>query len=87
MPLLIHVPGFSENEVIFSNPVELVDLFPTLVDLTQVSEPLKRCAFNKSEILCTEGRSLVPSIFKKSLNKVSTHLYLQISHDYCHVLL
>ncbi|CAG9864334.1 unnamed protein product [Phyllotreta striolata] len=63
VPLLIHVPRLSNTEIIFNNPVELVDIFPTLVDLTQISQPLKKCA-GDGAVLCTEGRSLVQSMVK-----------------------
>ncbi|XP_072386181.1 iduronate 2-sulfatase isoform X2 [Diabrotica undecimpunctata] len=65
VPLLIHVPGLSTTEVIVEKPVELVDIFPTLVDLTQVSSSLKTCPEKASELLCTEGKSLVPFMVKK----------------------
>lgn len=48
-------------EVIIDQLVELVDLFPTLVDLTQVTSALEICSKNGTNSkLCTEGRSLVP---------------------------
>ncbi|CAG9836093.1 unnamed protein product [Diabrotica balteata] len=65
VPLLIRVPGLSTTKVIVEKPVELVDIFPTLVDLTQVSSPLKTCPEKASEMLCTEGKSLVPFMVKK----------------------
>ncbi|XP_050303881.1 iduronate 2-sulfatase [Anthonomus grandis grandis] len=60
VPLIIHVPNLSEKRINVDSLTELVDIFPTLVDLTRVSEPLLRCP--KSAILnvCTEGKSLLP---------------------------
>ncbi|KAK9875806.1 hypothetical protein WA026_009593 [Henosepilachna vigintioctopunctata] len=61
VPLIIHVPHLSEREVIIEQLTELVDLFPTLVDLTQVAHAIPLCdekGTNKK--LCTEGKSMVP---------------------------
>lgn len=64
VPLILFVPGLSITNVKIDSPVELVDLFPTLVDLTQISNSLELCNRNKSNIkLCTEGRSLVPLMY------------------------
>lgn len=70
VPLIIHVPEFSESAVVLDSLVELVDLFPTLVDLTKVSRPIKTCPKKNSaqNIICTEGRSLVP-LMTKSIGK------------------
>lgn len=46
--------------------VELVDLFPTLVDLSHISPSLETCKVNTpNSILCTEGRSLFPLMMSK----------------------
>ncbi|XP_057658384.1 plipastatin synthase subunit A [Diorhabda carinulata] len=74
VPLLIRVPGLSEREVIFQQPVELVDVFPTLVDLTQISSPLKTCPLKKVDITCTEGKSLIPHMVSKIKGKEISHL-------------
>lgn len=60
VPLIIHVPKLSHNKVVIHALTELVDLFPTLVDLTQVAEPLTKCPKNIKLNTCTEGRSLLP---------------------------
>lgn len=65
VPLLIHVPGLVSHEIISYDLVELVDIFPTLVDLTQISSPLITCPLNGTIQLCTEGRSLVPLMVEK----------------------
>lgn len=53
------------------NLVELVDLFPTLVDLTKVSDSLPTCTADSSNCkLCTEGKSLVPMIASTLQGKV-----------------
>lgn len=75
VPLIIHVPRFSKSARTLNSLVELVDLFPTLVDLTKISEPLKTCSERKSSqnIICTEGRSLVPLMAKSVEPKVSNY--------------
>lgn len=60
----------NTESVIIDDVVELVDLFPTLVDLTQVSHSLKTCDKDKSSQLCTEGKSLVPMMYRAAKNKV-----------------
>lgn len=76
VPLLIYVPRLSTQQVTVKALVELVDLFPTLVDLTQVSGPLKRCPVIEVVNTCTEGASLVP-VMLEALEKhqVSTNLF------------
>jgi iduronate 2-sulfatase len=71
VPLLIHVPGLSRAEVIVDQLVELVDLFPTLVDLTQAASALEICARDgHNSKLCTEGRSLVPILVANERKQV-----------------
>ncbi|RZC42461.1 iduronate 2-sulfatase [Asbolus verrucosus] len=65
VPLIIHVPGLTHTEIIVDQLIELVDLFPSLVDLTQISPGLTTCARDgHNSKLCTEGRSLVPLMVK-----------------------
>lgn len=71
VPLIIHIPEMNTKSVTLDDLVELVDLFPTLVDLTQVSHSLKTCENNKTAQLCTEGKSLVPMMYRAAKNKVS----------------
>lgn len=73
VPFIIHVPHLTTNnkKMITTNSlVELVDVFPTLVDLTKISESLKTCTGDKNIKLCTEGRSLVPLIVSAVQNQV-----------------
>lgn len=72
VPFIIHVPRLSYSEVISNELVELVDLFPTLVDLTQISDTLEICSKNDTNSkLCTEGRSLVPLMISSLHRKVT----------------
>lgn len=66
----MHIPKLTQTFHSTNNLVELVDLFPTLVDITQVSKSLPRCPQNKTIQLCTEGRSLVPLIVSTVQQKV-----------------
>ncbi|KAJ6632748.1 Iduronate 2-sulfatase, partial [Pseudolycoriella hygida] len=56
VPMIIYSPDLTRDNHHVSDNVELLDLFPTIVDLIGLP-PLRRCT-NKNEILCTEGRSL-----------------------------
>ncbi|XP_022902900.1 iduronate 2-sulfatase [Onthophagus taurus] len=66
VPLIIQVPGMTQTMIVLDDLVELVDLFPTLVDLTQITSSLEPCpricedSTSKLSLTCTEGRSLVP---------------------------
>ena len=52
----------SSNNKVFNRPVELLDLFPTLVDLAGLPK-IEVCPSNSTNIqLCTEGNSLSPII-------------------------
>lgn len=79
VPLIIHVPGLSTSKITVDTPVELVDLFPTLVDLTQISDSLQMCNENKTNWrLCTEGKSLVSLMYKAaSANKVGAKIVVK----------
>lgn len=70
VPLLIRVPHLSEKKIECENLVELVDIFPTLVDLTQVAEPLQICSNYSLSLVCTEGLSLVPLMVDNLQSKV-----------------
>lgn len=60
VPFIIHVPHLTYSQIISTELIELVDLFPSLVDLTQVSKSLPTCSIDGSNSkLCTEGKSLV----------------------------
>lgn len=61
VPWIVHTPKMATAKTI-TNPVELVDVFPTLVDLAGLPS-LSPCPTPSSEILlCTEGQSRMSSI-------------------------
>lgn len=71
VPLIVHLPQTKHTTVHVDSLVELVDLFPTLVDLTKVSEPLKKCPYLESEVdLCTEGKSFFKLMMNRTNEKV-----------------
>jgi iduronate 2-sulfatase len=62
-PLIIRVPGSTEDGITTSKLVEFVDIFPTLVEAAGLGT-LDTCSEDTAaeEILCTEGTSLIPLI-------------------------
>ncbi|RVE41127.1 hypothetical protein evm_014223 [Chilo suppressalis] len=58
VPLLFLIPGYQQRSV--STPVELLDIFPTLADLTGLSKHVPKCGHRVNYSLCFEGESLVP---------------------------
>ena len=61
VPLFISAPGYR-NVRTTSKLVELVDLFPTIVELAELSSvpPCGEVTTSRTTQLCTEGESLVP---------------------------
>ncbi|XP_037908445.1 iduronate 2-sulfatase isoform X2 [Hermetia illucens] len=57
VPLVVYAPGITPRRI--DNIVELVDLFPTLVDLVNLP-PIAKCKRFSKKKLCTEGNSLLP---------------------------
>lgn len=60
------MPGLTDkydSERRIEDPVELVDLFPTLVEAAQLPS-MPSCPDNSSSVqLCTDGNSLMPLIY------------------------
>lgn len=73
--MILKIPGLSDRNKPMNDyntvhePVELVDLFPTLVDATGLKS-IGQCG-NKSKTtkLCTEGKSLLPLIMNTLNNR------------------
>ena len=60
VPFMIHIPGVTNKGMRSSKFVEMVDIFPTLVELAGF-DPLDRCPVPSYDVdLCSEGRSLLP---------------------------
>ncbi|CAG9762856.1 unnamed protein product [Ceutorhynchus assimilis] len=85
VPLIIYVPHLSDRVIVVDSLVELVDLFPTLVDLTQISGPLEQCALGEVMDVCTEGQSLLPVMIgaKKGKSAVFTQYPRPGAHPSC----
>lgn len=61
-PMMIHVPGKTDNGIVTEKLTEFVDLFPTLVDAAELG-PMPLCPVNSSQIaFCREGESLMSLI-------------------------
>ena len=62
VPFMLHIPGLTDSGLKTEMLVELVDLFPTLVEAAGFT-PLETCPENSHDIkLCSEGSSLMPLI-------------------------
>merc|ERR1719367_844458 len=62
VPLMFKIPGLTYKGLLSNRLTELVDVFPTLVEAAGF-EPLNVCPQDSnSEMLCTEGDSLMPLI-------------------------
>lgn len=58
VPLIFRIPGSSPKSI--NTPVELIDIFPTLVELLGLKIPTPKCkGFNDKTVLCFDGKSLV----------------------------
>ena len=77
-PMMIHVPGVTDNGMVTEELVEFVDLFPTLVDLVGLpSMPL--CPEDSSRVeVCREGTSMLPLFSNNSTNKWKKAAFSQI---------
>ena len=59
-PLILHVPGLTDQGLRSKQLVEFVDIFPTLADAAGFN-PLEPCPeLSNTSLLCTEGSSLIP---------------------------
>ena len=58
VPLIISTPNFKNDGSISNNPVELIDIYPTLMDLTNINTPEH-----------VVGKSLLPIINNKNASR------------------
>ena len=58
VPMMIHIPGVTDEGVVSESIVEALDVFPTIAELAGLGH-IPKCRKSK-ELLCTEGKSLVP---------------------------
>ena len=61
-PMMIHVPGLTDDGIVSEELTEMVDLFPTIVEAAELPT-IPLCPENSTDILvCTEGMSMMPLI-------------------------
>lgn len=82
VPMIIYSPDFVGTNRNVAQNVELLDLFPTLVDLIGLP-PLKKCE-GKNEKLCTEGKSLMKYFHDPLLHEDDTYAYSQYPRPSSH---
>ena len=67
VPLLLHVPGVTDEGMKTEALVELIDIFPTLTELAGIDTP-PMCPVGKNDVLtCVEGNSMVPLMKNPSM--------------------
>ncbi|XP_065836052.1 iduronate 2-sulfatase-like [Oscarella lobularis] len=59
VPFLLHVPGVTDIGMRSDALVELIDIFPTLVDITGLPK-VDLCPMTKQPLTCVEGTSIAP---------------------------
>ena len=66
-PMMVHVPGVTDEGILTEQLTEFVDLYPTLVDAAGLP-PVKLCPKDSRNIkVCTEGMSLMPLMTRDSV--------------------
>ena len=61
-PMMVRIPGLTDNGIVTESLTEFVDLFPTLAEAAGIPT-VPMCPKNSSQIeLCSEGVSLMPLI-------------------------
>lgn len=61
-PMMIHIPGMTDNGVVSEQLTEFVDLFPTITEAAGVPK-VQQCPENSANVAtCHEGTSLLPLV-------------------------
>lgn len=69
VPLIFSIPSGQSSVV--HTPVELIDIFPTLVEIMGLDQNIPKCKNNKDKTtLCFEGKSLVELMKPTFINDV-----------------
>jgi len=77
VPFMIRVPGMTDQGLVTDKLVEMVDLFPTLVEAAEFP-PLETCSeFSNETETCTEGRSLMPLLDDPNTDMWKTAIFWQ----------
>ncbi len=62
VPLIMRIPGLTDSGMQLNNPVELVDVFPTLVAATGLP-PIPACPETSNQVeVCHEGMNLLSKL-------------------------
>jgi len=81
VPFMIHIPGVTDGGMRTSKLVEMVDIFPTLVELAGF-DPMDRCPVPSNDIeLCSEGRSILPLFEDPDASDWDNTVFWQHSRD------
>ena len=79
-PMMIHIPGKTDEGVVSRKLVELIDLFPTLVEATGFT-PLETCQPKTKKLLCTEGSSMMKLIKRPTAKVWKKAVFSQFTQD------
>ena len=86
VPFMMRIPGVTDSGMKTSKLVELVDIFPTLVEAAGF-EPLESCPVglpSKDVKLCTEGRSMLPLFANPETTIWDDTVFWQYSRGWFH---
>ena len=85
-PMMIRVPGVTDNGIVTNKLVEFVDLFPTLTEAAGLGS-LDLCPENSSLIsVCTEGHSLLPLMRDPDSASWKTRVFSQYPRNHMKVM-
>ena len=78
-PMILRVPGFTENAGVTDAFVEFVDVMPTIAEAAGLP-PIPACPEGNSQnvSVCTEGRSLMPLLTGDAVEGWRTSVYSQV---------
>ncbi len=80
IPLIIHAPGSQQGEAMSTEPVYVADIYPTLVELTGLTDAVLKGDVSKKEP--PDGMSLVPIMRDPSAKLPREALYFHFPHYY-----
>ncbi|XP_067674596.1 iduronate 2-sulfatase-like [Haliotis asinina] len=79
-PMMIHIPGLTDQGIVTEQFTEFVDLFPTLAEAAELPK-IETCPEHSQNVtLCTEGLSLMPLV-KNPNTTLKTAAFSQYHRD------
>ncbi len=82
VPVILHIPGVTDHGVVSERLVELVDIFPTLVEATGLpAVPQCPTGNARNVALCHEGRDFTPLI-REPNRTWKTAVFSQVARSY-----